>query len=201
MNDGDVLLSDVTSQLGESSTYRPFFLKMSGEECTGTYTITISGDAASDYTFTGTGSQFLEGSFGQGEIDSIGIDVTPSAPGIRSATLDIVGENGFRRSYQLGVNTPYVSYTGFPAQGGTPRMLSGDSLFKGVPVPRHTSQSFQPFQLTNVGESEVQVTYTITGGNGQYSIDAGSTPLPGGESTTPTITCFSALWPRPICNC
>jgi hypothetical protein len=79
-------------------------------------------------------------------------------------------------------------------------MKDGDTLFAGRYVLRGTSQTFSPFTATNTGTGNIypapNVTYTITGGNGQYTIVPPSVTIPNGQSNVPQLT-FNAVGDGP----
>lgn len=187
LNNGDTFFNGFEVQMGESAIYRPFDIRMISAICQGPYTLTISGPAAADYYFGTPGTQSITRTLPVGGTSEIPeITFRPSATGLRSATLTVTGV-GITRTFNLAASAPFVNYTGHVAQGGTARMKTGDVLLQGIRVRRLTSATFSPFTLTNMSTVNRAISYTIIGGNGQYSIAPTATLAPG-QTLTPTIT-------------
>lgn len=187
MEEGDTFFEGFVTQIGESSVYRPFNIRMVSSICSGSYTLTIEGP---DYYFGTPGTQEITMELTNGEVHIPEITFEPTDAGLREATL-YVTSSGLKRSFRLAAYAPHVNYIGHVDEGGTPKMTSGDVLLTGKRVDRHSSAEFRPFSLVNVSSIEVPVQYTIEGGAGQYSISPGQTLAPG-EETTPVIT-FNAI--------
>ncbi|MDB5034819.1 MAG: hypothetical protein JWQ98_2060 [Chlorobi bacterium] len=198
ISNGTQLFSGLMTQIGNTRAYRPISLRMSGGTCSDSYTMAITGAAASDYTFTSNNQRSISGALAAGRIDTIGITFTPTATGVRNATLTITNPNGFSRVLNLAAEAPFVNYIGNPAQSGTPQMLTGDTILNRVLVRRYASQSFQPFALQNMSPTPALISYAITGGGGQYAINA--PPAGGllpGQFIAPAIT-FSPAGVGPV---
>jgi len=191
VEDGDTFFEGFQVQIGDQAIYRPFDIRMASPVCTAPYTLTITGPAAADYFFDTPGTQTVTRTLALGgEVHIPEITFKPTDAGLRQATLTVTGL-GLTKTFKLAAYAPYVNYIGIIPQGGTEKMLSGDVLLEGKRVDRHNTDSYTPFTLTNVSLTDVPITYTITGGFGQYTISPGG-PLAPGASTTPTIT-FEAL--------
>ncbi|MDB5034222.1 MAG: C-terminal target protein [Chlorobi bacterium] len=187
MADGDLLLYGFATPVGSTVTYRPFDLRTSDPACGRAYTLQITGANASEYYFGSPGTASLSASPTAGRIDTIAITFHPAAAGPRRAVLALSDQDGPIASYNLVAQGGRLSYTGNPAKGGTLLMASGDTLLGAMNIALHATGSFTPFTLTNASGGNLPITYTITGGNGQYSIEAGTT-LANNQSATPTIT-------------
>lgn len=190
VEEGDTFFEGFVTQIGESSIYRPFNIRMVSPICAGTYSLFIDGPAGSDYYFGTPGTQDLTMELVNGEVHIPEITFQPTDAGVREATL-YISSMGLKRSFRLAAYAPHVNYIGHVAEGGTPKMTSGDVLLAGKRIARHSSADYEPFSLVNVSSIEVPVEYTIEGGFGQYSISPGLTLGPG-EETTPVIT-FNAV--------
>ncbi|MCC7438045.1 MAG: choice-of-anchor D domain-containing protein [Armatimonadetes bacterium] len=204
MANNDSLLNGYQVQRGSVGTRQPFSIT-SGlgayPACANrTYTYTISGANAADYSITPT-----TGIISTGQTLTPTINFTPSALGIRTATLMVTDNNGFSRSYTLvGQGTTRVGYTGDLAEGGTVNMASGDTLMKGIKVDRLFFEDFMPFTVANTNgntNSGFMTTVTISDPTGQYRlvhpntsqlVTSYSRTLNGTQSYTPVIR-FSPL--------
>jgi hypothetical protein len=191
---GDSLLANATQPYGNPGTYLPFNLTLPAGSCASrNYSMTITGTNATDYTFQASGTQTLSGTLAAGASVAEYVVFTTSGIGIRPAmmTLNDV-TNGCSRTYMLmGEGSPRIILTGIPAQGGTATMTSGDTLMAGKLVTIGYPQNFTPFTASNINTGSLpaaDVTYTITGGNGQYTINPGSASIAAGGSNTPAIT-------------
>lgn len=191
MSSGDTFFDGFITQVGQTSIYRPFDIRMASPVCTAPYTLTISGPAAADYYFGTPGTQTITRTLALGgQVDIPEISFHPTASGVRTATLTVTGLK-LSRTFTLAAYAPYVNYIGNIPEGGTSGMVSGDVLLEGKRVDRHSSASFLPFTLQNVSNVALPVSYEITGGFGQYTITPGGMLSPG-ASVTPEIT-FNAL--------
>jgi hypothetical protein len=194
MAPGDTLLANSTQVYGNSGSYLPFNLQLPAGSCaTRLYSMTISGPAAANYTFQANGTQTVSGAIAAGATVGGGIVFTPSSTGVRAATLTINDlTNGCSRSYSLmGRGTSRIILSGTPALGGTVNMTPGDTLLKGKSVTIGSPQGFTPFTATNINTGSLppaSVTYTITGGSGQYTIVPANPSIAANSSNTPTIT-------------
>lgn len=187
LNNGDTFFNGFEVQMGESTIYRPFDIRMISAICQGPYTLSITGPAAADYYFGTPGTQSITRTLPVGGTSEIPeITFKPTATGLRQATLTVTGV-GITRTFNLGASAPFVNYTGHVAQGGTVGMKTGDILLQGIRIRRLASATFSPFTLTNMSATNRAISYTITGGNGQYSIAPTITLAPG-QSVTPTVT-------------
>ncbi len=188
MANGDTFFSGFLTQVGSQSVYKPFDSRMSDGACAGSLTMTISGAASSDYYFGTPGTLSKVVNLGSGFVDTADITFKPTVGGLRPAVLTVTGP-GLTRTFNLAGRAPLVNYTGNVPQGGTTGMNTGDTLFKGIPVPRHGSQCFTPFMLTDVSGASQFIDYTLVDPTGQYSISPDTTIGPYGV-TTPRI-CFN----------
>ncbi|MBS1914202.1 MAG: choice-of-anchor D domain-containing protein [Bacteroidetes bacterium] len=188
MANGDTFFSGFLTQVGSSSVYTPFSQQMTDVTCAGLCTLAISGPAANDYYLGTPGTLNRTVNLGGGTVDIPNIGFAPTAGGVRSAVLTVTGP-GVTRTFNLAARAPFVNYTGIIPQGGTQGMNTGDTLFKGLPVPRHSSQCFTPFSLLNVSGSSQLIHYALTDPTNQYSISADTTL--GANGTTAPRICFS----------
>jgi hypothetical protein len=187
MNSGDIFFTGFVGQINTPVVYKPFTSKLSDPSCTGTYTMTITGAAAADYYFVTPGTQSVTRSLNSGVIDTVGITFRATAAGVRSATLTVTDPKGFNKSFNLQATGLQTSFIGNLAEGGTATMADADTLLKGKFVNRHQTGNFSPFSMTNLGATPVAVTYSITGGNNQYTI-TGPSSIGAGATGTPVIT-------------
>ncbi len=196
MADGDTLINRSYVYGSTPASFTPFSLTLPSGSCaTRNYSIVISGAAASDYMFQSSGTQTISGSLAAGGSITPVINFTPGGVDVREAILKITDlANGCSRSYRIrAVVTPRVVLTGNISQGGTSTMASGDVLLNGFQVVVGNPQTFTPFAATNISTgASADITYSITGGNGQYSILPTSASIPALGSNTPQIT-FSPL--------
>jgi hypothetical protein len=189
MTSGDVLFSGLTTQRGNTTAYQPFTLSNATTGCASrTYTYSISGAAAADYSLSETG-----GTLAIGSTSTPTISFTPSALGVRNATLTVTDDNGFSRSYPLAAQgTTRIQWIGNIAQGGTSTVASGDTLMKTLVVRRGTAQNFTPLSILNfnlnAAAPTAPVTFSIIDTSGQFSMVAPATTALGANSTfTPQI--------------
>lgn len=204
MANGDSLLKGLMVQRGSTGAFQPLSITLGLGDypacASRVYTYTISGTNASDYSITPS-----TGTIASGQTLTPTVNFTPSALGIRTATLVVTDNNGFSRSYTLvAQGTTRVGYTGDLAQGGTAAMASGDTLMNGIKVDRLFFQDFTPFTVANTNGntgSGFLTTVTITDPTGQYRlvhpntsqlVTSYSTTLNGTQSYTPVIR-FSPL--------
>lgn len=187
LNNGETFFSGFTRQVGQSAVYRPMEIRMSSVSCTAPYTLTITGSAAADYYFDTPGTQSVTRTLNLGgEVHIPEITFRPTLTGTRSATLTLTAQ-GTTRIFNLAAAAPLVSYASDVSQGGTPNMKTGDILMQSIRLHRNTSATYSPFTLTNASTANRVISFTLTGGNGQYSITPGTTLAPG-ASITPVIT-------------
>jgi hypothetical protein len=192
MADRDVLLRDLDVQRGNTGAFHPFTIdNVTGGCGPRTYSMSISGPDAGDYSLDVT-----DGTLMSGESFSPTLSFTPSALGVRNATLTISDDNYFTRSFSLaGIGSPRIAWIPNMADGATSGVRDGDTLFDGVIVIRGTSRDFEPITLHNVNEnSEAEpaaVTVTLDSAGApstQYElIGPTSTALAAGEEYTPVI--------------
>ncbi len=192
MAPGDSLLVGQNVKLGDETSNAAFSLNFPAGSCPShNYTMTISGPAATDYRFLSTGNQTDAGAIVAGGTVNSTIIFRPSAIGARQAFLTVTDNTiGCSVIFTIaGTGTARFQITGNPAQGGTPAMTNLDTLLKGKFGIRGSTANFQPFTTSNTSTmnlSSMNVTYTITGGSGQYTIIPNAT-LGSGQSNTPTI--------------
>ncbi len=199
MANNDSLLKGYQVQRGNTGTRQPFNISIglgNYPACASrTYTYSISGTNAADYSITPS-----TGTIANGQTLTPTINFTPSALGIRTATLLVTDNNGFSRSYTLvAQGLTRVGYTGDLAEGGTTNMASGDTLMNGLKVDRLFFDDFTPFMVANTNgntNSGFMTTVTITDPTGQYRlvhpmtsqlVTSYSTTLNGAQSYTPVI--------------
>ena len=187
MADQDSLMLNISVQRGASGTFQPFVV--TGPGCGATaITFAISGVNAGDYQIAPTSS-----TVSSSQSVTPTITFTPQGVGKRKAILTVTA-GAFTRTYNLAATgAPRISWTGYPAQGGTVALKSGDTLLRSVSIPRGTSIVVSPLMLTNFSTNgsipAAAVTYTIKGtSGGQYVITPGSASLGAGQSSTPVIT-------------
>ncbi|HVZ40657.1 MAG TPA: choice-of-anchor D domain-containing protein [Candidatus Kapabacteria bacterium] len=200
MTPGDTLLKGMSAIFGNPLVSTPFSLSVPASGCSAArkYGLVITGPAAADYYFGSPGIQISGGSVGAGSSVIPPITFAPTAVGNRYATLTVFDStNNVSKSYVLAAKgTSRISFVGIIPQGGTAAMATGDTLLLNTFVVRGTSANFTPFTLTNVGTNgalpPASITYTITGGAGQYTINPPTSSLSNGQSATPTLT-FNAV--------
>ena len=183
MKDGDTLLVGRQVVLSSTQTFQPFRFF---NQCATTFKYTIGGGAAGDYSITpATGSFGVNGS-------TPTLSFRPTTLGPRYATLKVEDNSGqVVRTYILaGQGIPRVLWTGNIAQGGTPGVANGDTLFLGIRQPNNTVQTYTPLTLTlpNVPGPPASITYTLIDPTGQFRIDRTSDNIPLGGSVSPVIT-------------
>ncbi len=191
MNEGDSLLLNREVSNGEDQTFQPFTVSLGGAipACASRqYIYLVTGTFAADYSISPQ-----VGVLNDGQTNTPQLTFRPSGLGVRTATLIVLDDNGFFRTYNLaGVGVPRIAWIGNPAQGGTPELNDADLLMQSVEVNRNSSGSFTPITIKNNGANlsapPAQVTYTIIDPTGQYSISPTSASLSAGQSSTPTIT-------------
>lgn len=190
MDSGDVILQSRRSKVGTGLQVQPFTISMGEYPCGEiTYRYRISGDAAGDYSITPE----------DGTIDSFDdltptLTFTPSDTGTREALLRITDVNGFDRSYILrGEGYRCVDWVGDPGEGGTVKLLNGDTIFSGYQVPVGTARDYTPIRVNQLSGDEgcnepFLITYSIDDPNGNYSISPSSEMIEVGSFAEPTIT-------------
>jgi hypothetical protein len=194
---GDTLMATTTVQRGNVGTFQPFTINGSIAGCsTGSYALSITGPNAGDYALNATSSSIAPGA----TVTPV-ITFTPSAIGVRRATLTVSDNNGFVRSFPLAATGLTRSeWTGNLDQGGTPTLASGDSLMSAIEVRRLQSGSYTPISIRNINvnpsASPMVVSLAIDSAGAlsyQYSISGPSLIALGpGQSFTPTIV-FDAM--------
>lgn len=145
MDNGDVLLTNLETQRGNSNVFNPFSLENPSNGCAPvSYSMTISGAAAGDYSVPSSGTLAI----GQSVVPDIRF--TPQAVGERTATLTISMSNGQRVTYLLNATgLTRTNWIGNIAQGGTGDMEDGDALMTSMEVNRGESADFMPFTIEN----------------------------------------------------
>ena len=204
MEEGDILLSDMEVMRGSSASYRPFSIGVPADGCNDlTYSITIQGSAAGDYTTTA-------GTVRVGETVSPEVIFTPQAIGDRSATITLTLRDPLsvveEWTWTLeGEGLTRIDWMATVEEGGVAGMPDGATLLSNVRVERHGSRVVTPFTLTNFNQDPDQVpaevTYLLEDPYDQYDLDltagtvagdelveTGEVTLGAGESTTPRIT-------------
>lgn len=197
MAEGDTLLANLQVVRGSQGQRTPFTLYNGTQTlsacATRTYTYTIGGTYANDYTITPA-----NGSLTNGSSTIPTITFRPSGTGVRDATLRVTDNAGLSRTYRLrGIGTTRIRWSGNIAQGGTTQVLSGDTLLNGTKVRFGTAGTFYPltienFNLDPLASPPANVTYTLNDPTGHYSITPMSAALTGGQTSAVAIT-FNAL--------
>jgi len=197
MTTGDTLMANASVQRGNAGAYQPFTINGSIAGCsTGSYALALSGPAAGDYSLSATSATIAPGS---SAIPTI--TFTPSAIGVRNASLVVTDNNGFMRSFALAaVGLTRAEWTGNLDQGGTPTVASGDVLMSTIEVRRLSTGSFTPLTIRNINVNPsappMVVTFTVDSAGGasyQYRLGSASIAALGpGQSYTPTID-FEAM--------
>lgn len=198
MEDGDVLLNDLQTMRGNTDLFHPFSLMNPGNGCFDVeYRISISGEAAGDYSFP------TSGTIGIGETFVPDIVFTPQTVGERSATITITLDNGQEFQYVLNATgLTRIDWISNDEEGGTGALADGDELLTNINVNRGDSHDLQPFRLHNFNldpeSSSAEISYVLDDPLGQYSIrlqaedEIGSGSLveniAGGESSELIIT-------------
>lgn len=196
MAPGDSILNTQTVTVGNEGTYTPFNITFPAGACPShNYTITISGPSATEYRWISSGNQVVAGSLTAGSSVMPSMAFRPSAVGVRPAFLTFTDNTiGCSTIYNLaGIGGPRLTVTGDISQGAASvPSPSGDTLFLGLFVTPGVSASRMPLTFGNSATGgfagAMNVTYTITGGGGQYAIVPGNASLNQGETNTPTIT-------------
>lgn len=191
MADGDALLVDQQSVVGEGLPRNPFTIVngLTQSACdVRTYSYTLSGPNAAEYSIAPTG-----GSLGIGASATPTIIFTPAGLGERTATLTVADDAGFRRSYTLkGEGIPRIYWISNVSQGGTALIADGDELLQGVEIRRNSSQDFRPITIRNAGQNAAapaaSITFVLDDPHGQYDISTTSVQLAAGQTVTPVIT-------------
>ena len=183
MDNGDTLINGIEVPLSGAVGFKPFKLL---SPCSGTFTYTISGPSAAEYSISPTGGSLPAA----GSVPTL--TFSPSTLGPRRATLTVRDNLGFVvRTYNLaGVGIPRVTWIGNMAEGGTATVTSGDTLMKSIYVYNGDTESFTPLTLEvapGVGPP-APITYTLEDSTGQFSIDRTSESIPMGGSSSPVIT-------------
>lgn len=200
MAQGDSILNNQSVVLGNEVSYTGVYsVALPAGGCAArTYQMTIGGANAGDYRFASTNSQTMSGSQAAGTNTQVDLVFRPGALGYRPATLTFVDPaSGCNASYVLNAaGAQRMTITGIIPQGGTATMANGDTLLNGKTVLVGTSANFTPLKVNNISTMNLapaaNVTYTITGGSGQYTIAPPSASVGSNASSTPTIT-FSPL--------
>lgn len=191
MASGDVLLDGQQSAIGEGISLTPLTISngLSRTACaTRSFTYTVSGPNASEYVVTPGSGTLLNGAS-----NTPTLTFSPKGLGQRTATLTVIGDGGFNRSYTLrGEGIPRISWIGNALDGGTDGIASGDLLLQGVEVRRTTSRDFRPMTIANGGKSRTAapaiVTFSLNDPAGQYRLSTTAVALAAGESITPVLT-------------
>lgn len=193
MNNNDQLLTNQDVVIGNIVDVTPYTIRNGGLIYNGcasrTYTYTLTGGAASDYTFLTP----MTGTLAPGATNTPTIRFMPSAYGERVTTLTVRDNNGFTRTYTLrGEGLRRIEWTGNIADGGTPTVTSGDVLMTNIEVERNEVGTFQPLTLRNFGINPAAppaiVNYSLIDPTGQYSIDRSIDLLSAGQQASPVIT-------------
>lgn len=196
MAPGDSILNTQTVMVGNEGTFTPFNITFPAGACPShNYTITISGPNATEYRWLSTGNQVVAGSLSAGSSISYTMAFRPSTVGVRPAFLTFTDNTiGCSTIYNLaGIGGPRLTVTGDISQGAqTVPSPTGDTLFKNLFVTPGVVASRTPLTFGNGATGgfagAMGVTYTITGGSGQYAIVPGNASLNQGQTNTPTIT-------------
>lgn len=183
MANGDTLLLGRQVVLSSSQNFNPFSLVST---CAPTFTYTITGSNASEYTITPS----------SGSLPSVGNTPTlrfaPTGIGRRYATLTVVdGANFVNRTFILaGEGIPRTTWIGNVAQGGTSGMGDGDTLMRNIAVYNGSVENFTPFRIEVAagGNTPAPITYTLTDPTGQFTIDRTLENVMPGSNSMPVIT-------------
>lgn len=196
MAPGDSVLVGQSVVYGDEATFTPFNLDFPSGPCAShNYTLTISGPGATDYRWQGTGSQTLPGIISAGTSVTPPIIFRPSTTGVRQAFLSITDNTTGCTviHYLTAAGTTRAQWVGDLAQGAaTITMNNGDTLFNGYSSTPGVTQNWTPLTVTNISTMDLvpgmPVTYTVIGGNGQYSLSTPGATLASTESSTPVVT-------------
>ena len=193
MADGDSLLVGVNVMRGSSAQRMPFTVfngnKALNACATRTYTYTIDGPYASEYTITP-----VNGSLPNGSASDPVITFTPGGTGLREATLTVMDDAGLRREFKLhGSGLTRISWKGNLTEGGTPNVLDQDTLINALQVEFGSSKTFTPLTIEDINLDPLEtppadITYTLVDPLGNYSINPTSTQLNGGQQSLVEIT-------------
>lgn len=192
MTNGDTLLRGMTVQRGDMGSFQPLWIENYTGGCGGrNFTIDISGPDASEFSLDMTG-----GYLNNGESVFPTITFAPTANGVRRAILTITDDNFYTHTYPLAATaTTRINWIPNMADGATPALADGDTLFTGIIVPRTTTRDFRPMTIenfnTNPEATPAQVSITLDSEgtvSTQYQlIGATTASLAAGESFVPVV--------------
>lgn len=193
MNSGDVLLSSFSVERGATQMWTPFTVSLLSPGCeTRNLTFVITGANAADFAVSPSGAYNLS----VGVTQPVNITFTPQAIGVRTATLTITDNLSPTRTYTLRATAlPRISWTPNLASGGTPGLVSGDTLIKDIIVLRGTPRDFTPFTILNFSTNgaipPAVITFVIDSAgttSTQYTLQTTSpTNLGPGQSVSPIV--------------
>jgi hypothetical protein len=192
MRAGDTLMSSIEVQRGSTEGFEPFSIDNFVGGCgPRNFTIELGGVHASDYMLSTT-----EGYLGSGESITPTIYFSPTASGTRYATLTITDDNYFSRTFTLAAKAgTRIEWIPDLAEGGTADLADGDTLMKGLIIPRRTPRDLTPMTLRNFNTNEeapaaiINISIDSAGeASTQYELVGPTTAsLAAGESFTPVI--------------
>lgn len=193
MKEGDSLLVGKSAMRGSANSFQPFTIdngtKASPACATRSYSYAISGVYGGDYSITP-----INGSLSDGSTATPTITFRPSGTGLRPAVLTVTDDAGLRRNFALhGTGLTRVGWSGDITQGGTPKVLDGDTLLNGTRVEFGTSGSFRPLVVTDINTDKAEtpalpITYQLIDPIGNYELTPTTASILGGEQSIPVIT-------------
>ena len=192
MADGDVLMSNIVTQRGNSEAFQPFTIANGMSGCgPRSFSMSIEGDAAAEYRLD------IEGGYIEPGTTIIPtITFSPTGPGVRAATLIITDDNYFSRTFTLAANAgSRIEWMPLISDGATPGLADGDTLMRTIEVPRRTARDLSPITLLNFNDNPeaspalVSVSIDSLGSpSTQYELIGPTTAaLVAGQSFTPVI--------------
>ncbi len=191
MNEGDVLLSGMSSMHSEPITFQPFSIGLEGSPCTSRdyrFSIQGFGEGSGDYQISPvSGTVMADG------METPTITFTPTGLGERRATLIVTDDNGFRRSFELAASgETRTMWAGNLSEGGTDRVADGDVLLSDKRVRRLQTETYHPIEITDLNSTStaptVDITYKVVDPTGQYTIDRTSESISAGETSRVGVT-------------
>lgn len=182
--DGDTLLVGEEVVVTASGDYKPLNIK---NQCASIVSYSISGPSASEYAIVSANPGTL------GTLTNTPtLRFSPTALGVRPAQLEVRDNTGqVVRTYNLaGEGIPRVRYIGIPAEGGTPDLLDGDTIFNGFNIENNTVMQYSPIEIrvANSPGPNAPVTYQLFDPTGTFTIDRTAESVPIGNSSIPVIT-------------
>lgn len=195
-------------QRGNAPTFQPFSASNGSASLpacgTRTYTYSISGASASEYSLSNSASgpftSVLSGTLVNAATSTPYIRFTPTGLGVRPAVLTIQDDNGFSINYNLAAQgSTRVQYVGNIAEGGTAAMADQDTLMRVIRVDRFAWRDCTPLSILNFNSNAaapaMPVTYTITDPTNQYKL---VNPVGGGLVNTLSTTVAATETSTPV---